>query len=61
VETVADAADREAASDALTRESEAAIRNAPGATATVSAEVKAAGLAALCRRTSHKDSPRCKS
>lgn len=59
VNTVGRAADREAAGDALTRESEADIRNAPGAADPVSAEARAAGLTALCKRAAYKDDPRC--
>jgi hypothetical protein len=59
VNTVAGAADREAAGDALTRSNEAEIRNAEGADAEVAAPVNDAGLAALCRRAAHRDSPRC--
>lgn len=59
VNTVGAAGDREAASDALTRDNEAAIRNAPGSDAAVSAEARAAGMGALCRRAAYKDDPRC--
>ena len=59
VNTVGAAGDREAASDALTRANEADIRNAPGAADPVSAEARAAGLSALCKRAAYKDDPRC--
>ena len=59
VNTVGRAGDREAASDALTRSNEGMIRNAEGGDAKVAAPVNDAGLAALCRRASHRDSPRC--
>lgn len=61
VNTVGKAGDREAASNDLTRTNEAAIRNAPGANDPVSAEARAAGITALCRRAAYKDDPRCKS
>lgn len=60
VNAVAGAADREAAGDALTRTNDSAIRNAEGADAEVAEPVNDAGLAALCRRAAHRDSPRCK-
>jgi hypothetical protein len=59
VNTVGEAGEREAAGDALTRENNQEIRNAPGADAPVSAEAGAAGLAALCRRRAYRDEPRC--
>jgi hypothetical protein len=59
VNTVGAAGDREAASDALTRTNEADIRNAPGADAAVTAEARAAGISALCKRAAYKDDPRC--
>ena len=59
VETVGAAAEREAAGEVLTRENEAAIRGAPGATDPVSAEARGAGLQALCKRQAYKDDPRC--
>lgn len=59
VNTVGKAGDREAAGDAVTRENDVAIRNAPGAADPVSAEARAAGIAALCRRAAYKDDPRC--
>ena len=60
VNTVGAAGEREAAGDALTRDNDSAIRNAEGADAEVAAPVNDAGLAALCRRAAHRDSPRCK-
>lgn len=59
VNTVGAAGDREAAGDALTRSNEEDIRNAEGADAEVARPVADAGLAALCRRAAHRDSPRC--
>lgn len=59
VNTVGRAGEREAAGDALTRENDSAIRNAEGADAEVGAGVNDAGLQALCRRASHRDSARC--
>jgi hypothetical protein len=59
VNTVGAAAEREAASDALTRDNEADIRRAPGAADPVSAEARGAGLAALCKRAAYRDDPRC--
>lgn len=59
VNAVGAAADREAAGDVLSRTNEQEIRNAPGADAAVSAEARAAGVAALCRRAAYRDDPRC--
>lgn len=59
VSTVGAAGDREAASNDLTRANEADIRNAPGAADPVSAEARAAGITALCKRAAYKDDPRC--
>lgn len=50
---------RGAAGDQLTRENEADIRAALGADAQVSAEVRSAGLAAICKRAAYRDDPRC--
>ena len=60
VNTVAGAADRESAGDALTRENEANIRTAPGAAEPVTPEAREAGITALCKRAAYKDDPRCK-
>lgn len=60
VNTVGQAGEREAASDALTRENEAAIRAAPGAADPVTAEARGAGIAALCKRAAYRDDPRCR-
>lgn len=57
--TVKDASDREAASEALTRENERAIRDAEGSDEPVAKPVRDAGLAALCRRVAYRDSARC--
>jgi hypothetical protein len=51
---------RETASEALTRENEANIRAAPGASDPVNPAVRDAGLAALCRRAAYQNDPRCK-
>lgn len=59
VNTVGAAADREAASDAVSRENERTIREAPGAADPVSAEARAAAIAALCKRAAYRDDPRC--
>ena len=59
VNTVANAAEREAAGDALTRENEGNIRNAEGANAEVAAPVNDAGLDALCKRAAYRNSLRC--
>lgn len=59
VNAVGAAGEREAAGEGLTRENSAAIHAAPGAQATVSAEVDGAGIAALCRRAAYRKDPRC--
>jgi hypothetical protein len=59
VNTVGAAGEREAASDAVTRENERTIRNAEGADSPVHAEARAAGLDALCRRDAYRNDPRC--
>ncbi len=59
VNTVGAAADREAASDALTRSNEVEIRNAQGADAVVAAPARDAGLRALCRRAAYHSDPKC--
>lgn len=59
VNTVGRAADREAAADALTRDSERTIRNAEGADAAVAAPVRDAGLASLCQRRAYRSEPKC--
>lgn len=51
---------RETASEALTRENEANIRAAPGASDPVNPAVRDAGLAALCRRAAFQNDPKCK-
>lgn len=60
VNTVGQAADREAASEALTRANERDIKAAPGAEVQVSRQVDAAGRAALCRREAYRNQPQCK-
>lgn len=60
VNTVGQAADREAASDALTRDNERTIRNAEGSSATVAQPANDAGRAALCRRAAYRDDPACR-
>lgn len=59
VNTVGAAAERKSAGEDLTRSNDAAIRAAPGATDAVSAEARAAGFEALCKRQAYKDHPRC--
>lgn len=59
VNVVGAAGEREAASDALTRSNEADIRNAPGSADPVSAEARAAGITALCKRAAYRNDPRC--
>ena len=51
---------RETASEAITRENEANIRAAPGASDPVNPAVRDAGIAALCRRSSYANDPRCR-
>jgi Flp pilus assembly protein TadB len=58
--TVTVAGGREAASEALTRDNEKAIRNAEGANERVGAGVNAAGLRSLCKRAAYRDHPRCR-
>jgi len=50
----------EIATDAVTRTNADTIQNAQGANAAVAAPVRDAGIAALCRRASYRDNPRCK-
>lgn len=59
ITTVARSGEETAASEQLTRDSERAIRAAPGADARVDMGVHSAGLAALCKRAAYKDAPRC--
>lgn len=59
VNTVGRAGEREAAGDDLTRDNERTIRDAEGADAEVADGVNDAGLQALCRRASHRNSVRC--
>ncbi len=59
VSTVGKAADREAASEALTRSNEKDIRNAQGADAPVADPARDAGLRSLCRRPSYSGNPKC--
>lgn len=49
----------DAATDAITRENEDAIRNAEGAGAPVAGAVRDAGLASLCRRAAYRRDPKC--
>lgn len=49
----------DAAGDAITRENDDAIRNAPGALAPVDPAVAAAGLRGLCRRAAYRRDPQC--
>jgi hypothetical protein len=50
---------RETASESLTRSNEQQIRGAPGANDKVNPAVRDAGIAALCRRQSYANDPRC--
>lgn len=59
VNTVGQAGDREAGSADLSRTNEASIRAAPGGADPVTAEARAAGISALCKRAAYKDDPRC--
>lgn len=60
VGTVAGAGEREAASEALSRENDKEIHNAPGADQRVNSGVDAAGRRSLCRREAYRDSERCR-
>lgn len=59
IDAVGASAARETASEALTRENEKAIRAANGADQAVDPAVRDAGLAALCKRSSYANDPRC--
>jgi len=59
VDTVGKASDREAASDALTRDNDRSIRDAEGADDEVGSAVNDAGLRSLCRRRAYRSDPRC--
>ncbi len=58
--TVAASGEREAASEGLSRDNEREIRAAEGAAASVNPKVRDAGIAALCRRDSYANDPRCR-
>lgn len=58
-QTIGNQAAAEAATDALTRENEHAIRTAPGANAPVDPAARDAGLRALCRRAAYRGDPKC--
>lgn len=58
--TVANAGEREAASEDVTRANERDIRAAEGAGDRVNPAVQSAGLRALCRRAAYQNDPRCK-
>lgn len=60
VDAVSNAADRDSAIEQTTRENDDAIRNAPGAAASVDPGVAGAGRASLCRRAAYRDSEQCK-
>lgn len=60
VNTVGKAAEREAESDALTRDNERTIRDAEGSDAKVAQPVDAAGRSALCRRAAYRNDPACR-
>lgn len=59
VDTVGVVSANATAADAMTKENEDAIRNAEGADAPVSAPVRDAGLASLCRRASYRNDAKC--
>jgi hypothetical protein len=59
VNTVAEAANREAGDADLTRSNEMEIRNAEGSDAIVADPAHDAGLRSLCRRRSYRSDPRC--
>lgn len=59
VDTVGKAGTRDAQTDRVTAENDAAIRAAEGSAAPVSKPANDAGHAALCRRAAYKDDPRC--
>jgi len=51
--------DADAATDALTRENDYAIRTAPGADAPVDPALRDAALRGLCRRAAYRRDPKC--
>lgn len=57
--TIGNRTHADAATDAITRENDDAIRNAEGASAPVAAPVRDAGLVGLCRRAAYQRDPRC--
>lgn len=57
--TVAAGADRDAATDATTRENSNAIDKAPGAGQAVDPGVNDAGLRSLCKRAANRGRPEC--
>lgn len=59
VNTVGQQQGSEAAVDALGRDNAAAIRNAPGSSATVAPEASRAGINAICKRASARSDPKC--
>lgn len=60
VNTVGTVEGNSSSGDALTKANGDTILNAQGANAVVAAPVRDAGIAALCRRPSYRDNPRCK-
>lgn len=60
IATVSNSAAADRASEDLTRANDRDIRAAEGANVPVGAGVNAAGLKALCKRQTYRDSPRCK-
>lgn len=60
INTVQASGARETASEDLTRQNEANIRAANGATDKVNPAVRDAGIAALCQRAAYRNDPRCK-
>lgn len=59
IDTIGKSAAAEAAGDTITRENDRAIREAPGAGASVDPAVDAAGRSSLCRRAAYRGHPEC--
>lgn len=59
VETTAQVSKRASQTDQTTLENDRAIRNAEGANAPVTDDLRNAGLRSLCKRRSYSDDPRC--
>lgn len=60
VNTVSRAGEAQAASEGQSRQAERDIRAAQGADQAVSPAVRDAGIAALCKRSTYANDPRCK-